>query len=88
MRHTKAPWTYFHNHEGDYTIFAGIDPDKETTICFTTEEADAQLISAAPELLGCLIERLEEIGVDPFGDTDGYSRKIQKALEAIKKATS
>jgi hypothetical protein len=50
--------------------------------------ANAKLISAAPELLQSCISLLEELGVKPDSDPEGFSRIVENALNAIKKATS
>lgn len=48
---------------------------------------DAKLIAAAPELLQSCINLLSELGVQAFSEPEGYSRIVQDALKAIKKAT-
>lgn len=48
--------------------------------------ANAKLIAAAPDLLDALIEILEERGTNPSADPEGFDKKTQNALLAIKKA--
>lgn len=89
-KHTKGEWKIFEDVDDIY-----IESDKSiASICCITgwvglgqDEANAKLISAAPELLEALIECLE--GVEELNGEyqEGWDDTINKALNAIKKAT-
>ena len=66
LKHTPGPWSYIGDDDGDFVVFAGgefvcnigespfaaVSEYPETTIvAFDTDQANARLISAAPDLL-------------------------------------
>lgn len=68
--HTQAPWTIspVRTVDGEYMVVGG--PGKEFgLIAAVTEEADARLIAAAPDLLDALKQCAEYLGSIPAGGT-------------------
>lgn len=97
MQHTKGPWRYNKTPYGDYTEFKIQTVDMSHSHTFIGEvggglqsdaeiEANAKLISAAPELLEAL-QGLVELGKRPASQTDSKDyHAYLKAKEVIKKA--
>ena len=87
--HTKGPWEARWSERGQYWF---IDhPQQEGSATLTKldcDEADARLISAAPDLLAALIE-CERIANELFQETGlhEYMHASDRAREAIAKAT-
>jgi len=81
MSHTPGPWEALTDSYGQHSIFAWSIKD---FVCGVTRqcEADARLISAAPDLLESLKEMLEVWEEDPaYG-----AMHAEKARAAIAKA--
>ena len=95
--HTPGPWESIRHekwrdwepqkqpssvcHVGDYTIITS-GPSYEF---HGTDEADARLIAAAPDLLGALKTMINAVGNKPVTSVDEAERL---AIAAIAKATS
>ncbi|MCG9533972.1 hypothetical protein [Providencia huaxiensis] len=84
FKHSPAPWNS-HIKYLDYTIVRDANDKKITSLSYCCSEADANLITAAPELLEALIELTESAkeAIDGLGD---LSDAIDTAKAAIKKA--
>jgi hypothetical protein len=88
-KHTPGPWD-FDGPEHSIIVWAGPD----LRVCFMTSngpaEANARLITAAPDLLAALREMIEEHGQRDFEDAllpkKMQPREIWKAFDAIAKA--
>ena len=94
MKHTQGKWTGFDNESGDITIQSD---NGELIGCIwetVSEEemkANAKLIASAPELLYIVDQLVKKSfrkdGASKFTDYSVASSLIDKAQEAIKKAT-
>jgi hypothetical protein len=90
MTYTKGPWVVTPHPESHVDVFGvgELMDDKEVrfalshTICYMNAEANARLISAAPELL----EALESV-LGNCLDPNGLAAAHVKARAAIAKAT-
>lgn len=74
MKHTKGPWVVKRIHATEFHI-------DEAGQCVLTNEANAQLIAAAPDML----EALELVAESEIGKELKF-RVIDAVLSAIKKA--
>ncbi len=89
-KHTQGPWEACHDADGDYVIFAGEGVNHKiiaiTNLDSETDEANAGLIAAAPDLL----EALERIILAEFGSLKHpqirHSGLWEGAVAAIRKA--
>lgn len=83
-KHSPAPWNS-HIKYLDYTIVRDANDKKITFLSYGCSEADANLITAAPELLEALIELTESAkeAIDGLGD---LSDAIDTAKAAIAKS--
>ena len=114
LKHTPGPWSYIGDDDGDFVVFAGgefvcnigespfaaVSEYPETTIvAFDTDQANARLISAAPDLLEACRELLSEAVIlsedylecfDDYADDaaiQGWDKaRWKRALAAAKKA--
>lgn len=95
--HTPGPWTYSGDEDGDFCIWgpgrneflANVDqesfgPVPPMKIAFDINQANARLISAAPELL----DALEYLAFSFKAVCEGYDQRPSyfQALEVIQKA--
>ncbi len=99
-KHTSGPWFYGEDSDDEWYFAAAHDPNVQLGwVCpneYGTQEANARLIAAAPELLEALQELLASDRAKPFEivgrDTDGHPLNAagvarKKARAAIAKAT-
>ena len=71
MKHTPGPWRM--NTRGDLPIYAGDAPNHElvaVALKGESQEANARLIAAAPELFACLKDALERGDIASFAVPD------------------
>lgn len=98
MAHTKAPWIIGTVRTNDCNIIVrSIDAPESQPITITClaevygneeeDEANANLIAAAPELLEAL-EGISDILKNHYGDDRDETPLIDKAFAAIAKATA
>jgi hypothetical protein len=87
--HTPKPWKARKvggaGFKGQIGYAIDYNEDQEQVVDFVYEEADAHLISAAPELLEALDEAISMLGSRLIKDTFGYDWH-EKATAAIAKA--
>lgn len=89
-KHTPGPWRMYEGNRGGF-VFYGIAEVADMKPAYVRQESDdattmranAQLIAAAPELLGALSGMVEVFG-DEFGMGD--SETVDRARAAIAKA--
>ena len=86
MTHTKGQWKYeVQDEDGWYTVWTDYKGTGASIAENIGEEANAQLIASAPELLeACklLLEAVEEARID----SDSWEYEYKKLQEVISKA--
>jgi hypothetical protein len=87
IKHTPAPWHIEYSRKeiliSSPSWGAFIKCYRHPIIPPEQSEANATLVSIAPELLQSLAEILEDMGVD-LTKPEGYSRKVQNAINLVK----
>lgn len=85
MSHTPGSWEAYHDNEGieDRDWYVGPDGFMDRAVATDMNEANARLISAAPELLEALRNLLDEVDREDIR----ISSAIYEAERAISKAT-
>lgn len=90
---TKGKWEY-HLISSNASVYHCIKSKDGKTIClislkehlYSEVECNAQLVAAAPELLGALIELVEVFNREKLSQSQFQSKAIEQAEKAINKA--
>ncbi|MBU3625693.1 hypothetical protein ICN48_05520 [Polynucleobacter sp. JS-Safj-400b-B2] len=84
-KHTAGPWRYIEGIRGEFVVLSGTHPDLSIGVAVTMgEEANANLIAAAPELLESLTALVTLFA--PLAGDSTQTLWIDNARAAITKA--
>ena len=92
-KHTPTPWKiersgmYLTIQTNSWTIAEVFRSDYDSATVIQTQEANAKLIAAAPDLLEALLWYVENDDTDDTPHNEFYLNGLQRAKDAIAKAT-